>query len=298
MNYPSDPMSERIRFGPAGIPPMFRLIGAATVDTPRLLHEEGLDAFEYSAVRWGGKPQIKEADAHRLGEEARLNDVKLSIHGSYYINLSGKKEIVEASKQRLIACATAADWMDAYVMVFHTGFYGKFEKDFALKTCVTALKEVSSEMKSLGLKVKLGPETMGRKFQVGSIDEIIAINREVENTQLVLDWGHLHALHQGTFKTADDMRKIAEKIEMELGTQALRGMHCHFSKIEFSAQGEKRHHALDEAAYGPEFSMLAEVILDFGMHPTLICETPLLDVDARKMKETLQQVIEEKQKKS
>ena len=41
-----------------------------------------------------------------------------------------------------------------------------------------------------------------RKSQVGTIDEIIAINREVENTQLVIDWGHLHALHQGTFKSA------------------------------------------------------------------------------------------------
>ena len=274
---------------------MFRLLGASTFDTPRLLREEGLDAFEYQAVRWGAKPQVKEADARKLGEEALKNDVRLSMHGSYFINLAGKKEVVEASKQRLLAAATAADWMGAYVMVFHTGFYGKFEKDYALKTCISALKEVSSQMKALGIKAKLGPETMGRKFQVGTIDEIIAINREVENTQLVVDWGHLHALHQGTFKTIDDMRKIVEKVEMELGTQTLRSMHCHFSKIEFTHQGEKRHHTLDEKAYGPEFRMLAEVILDFGMHPTMICESPILDVDARKMKETLHQVTVNKQ---
>ncbi len=290
-------MSERTRFGPAGTPPMFRLMGAQTVDTPRLLHEEGLDAFEYPAVRWGPKPQIKEADARRLGAEARQNDVKLSVHGSYFINLSGKKDVVEASKQRLLACATAADWMGAYVMVFHTGFYGKFEKDYALKTCVEALKEVSAEMKARGLKVKLGPETMGKKSQVGTIDEVIAINREIDNTQLVVDWGHLHALHQGAFKSAADMRKIAEKIEMELGTQTLRGIHCHFSKIEFGLQGEKQHHTLDEKAFGPEFSYLAEVIVDFGMHPTVICETPLLDVDARKMKETLLEVTSQKQQR-
>jgi len=291
-------MSEHTRFGPAGVPPMFRLLGASTVDTPRLLREEGLDAFEYQGVRWGEKPQIKQQDAIRLGEEARKNDVRLSMHGSYYINLSGKRDVVEASKRRLIAAATAADWMGAYVMVFHTGFYGKFEKDYALKTCISALKEVSAEMKAQGLKVKLGPETMGRKFQVGSIDEIIAINQQVENTQLVVDWGHLHALHQGAFKTSDDMRKIAIKIEEQLGTQTLRSMHCHFSKIEFTAQGEKRHHTLDEGAFGPEFRLLAEVILDFGMHPTMICESPILDVDARKMKETLQEVQAEKQQKA
>jgi deoxyribonuclease-4 len=291
-------MTEHTRFGPAGIPPMFRLLGATTIDVPKLLHEEGLDAFEYQASRWGSKPQMKQEDAQKLGEEARRNDVKLSMHGSYFINLSGKKEIVEASKRRLIACATAADWMGAYVVVFHTGFYGLVEKSFAFKNAVAALKDVSAEIKSLGLKVKLGPETMGRKFQVGTIDEILTISQEVEGTQLVIDWGHLHALHQGTLKKVEDFQVIAEKVEQKLGTEALRSMHCHFSKIEFSSQGEKRHHTLDEERYGPDFRMLAEVIVDFGLHPTIICESPILDVDARKMQATLKDVLVSKQSKA
>lgn len=288
-------MSEHTRFGPAGVPPTFKLVGAKLPDVPRLLKEEGLDAFEYQAVRWGSKPQMKQSDAEKLGEEARKNDVKLSVHGSYFINLSGKKEVVEASKQRLIAAATAADWMGAYVMVFHTGFYGKLEKNFAFKNCVTALKEVSAEMKASGLRVKLGPETMGRKFQVGSIEEIIAINQEVENVQLVIDWGHLHARNLGRFKKMEDLRVVAEKVEQELGIDTLRNMHCHFSAIEFANQGEKRHRTLDEKRYGPDFQFLAEVIVDFKLHPTIICETPILDIDAKKMKEILNQVRTNKQ---
>ena len=291
-------MTEHTRFGPAGVPPLFRLLGATMADVPKLLHEEGLDAFEYQASRWGPKPQIKLEDAKKLGEETRKNDVKLSMHGSYFVNLSGKKEVVEASKRRLLACATAADWMGAYVVVFHTGFYGLVEKSFAFKNCLVALKEVSAEMKSLGLKAKLGPETMGKKSQVGTIDEIITICQEVEGTQIVIDWGHLHALHQGTLKKVEDFRAIAEKVELKLGTEALRSMHCHFSKIEFSSQGEKCHHTLDEERYGPEFKLLAEVIVDFGLHPTMICESPMLDVDARKMKETLKEIIEAKQPKT
>lgn len=291
-------MSEHTRFGPAGVPPMFRLMGATTVDTPRLLHEEGLDAFEYQAVRWGAKPQIKQSDAQRLGDEAKKNNVKLSMHGSYFINLSGKREIVEASKQRLLGCAKAADWMGAYVLVFHTGFYGRVEKSFAFKQCLTALKEISAEMKQLGLNVKLGPETMGRKFQVGSIEEIMTICQEVEGTQLVIDWGHLHARNLGTFKKMEDVRAIAEKVEATLGTEALRSMHCHFSAIEFGNHGEKQHHTLDEKRYGPDFRWLAEVIVDFGLHPTMICESPILDVDARRMQATLREVIATKQGRS
>ena len=291
-------MAERTRFGPAGVPPMFRLMGADLPDVPKLLREEGLDALEYEAVRWGPKPQISKELAEKLGVAAKANDVQLSLHGSYFINLSGKQDVVEASKRRLIASATAADWMGAYVMVFHTGFYGRFEKDFAFKTCLEALKEVSAEMRSLGLRVKLGPETMGRKFQVGSLDEILTLNQEIEDTQLVIDWAHLHALHQGTLKKTEDFRAIAEKVEERLGTEAMRSMHCHFSKIEFSAQGEKKHHTLDEDRFGPDFRMLAEVIADFHMHPTMICESPILDVDARKMKETLKEVLENKTSKN
>ncbi len=290
-------MTEHTRFGPAGVPPMFRLMGADLPDVPRLLREEGLDALEYEAVRWGPKPQIRQELAEKLGAAARENDVRLSLHGSYYINLSGKREVVEASKRRLIASATAADWMGAYVMVFHTGFYGRFERDFAFKTCLDALKEVSAEMRSLGLRVKLGPETMGRKFQVGSLDEILTLCQEVEGTQLVVDWAHLHALHQGALKKTEDFRAVAEKVEQKLGTEALKSMHCHFSRIEFTSHGEKRHHTLDEERYGPDFRMLAEVIVDFQMHPTMICESPNLDVDARKMQEIMKQVLESKQSK-
>jgi deoxyribonuclease-4 len=287
-------MAEQTRFGPAGVPPTFRILKAKLADVPTLLKEEGLDAFEYQAVRWGAKPQIKQTEAEKLGESAKKSDVRLSMHGSYFINLSGKDDVVQASKERLIGAATAADWMGAYVMVFHVGFYGKFEKSYAFNSCLKALKEVSSEMDSLGLKTKLGPETMGRKFQVGSLDEIITICREVENTQLVVDWGHLHARNLGGFKKVEDMREVAVKIEQELGTQVLRSMHCHFSKIEFNSQGERKHHVLDEKRYGPEFELLAEVLLEFGMHPTMICESPILDIDAIKMRDTLKEVAAKK----
>jgi deoxyribonuclease-4 len=71
-------------------------------------------------------------------------------------------------------------------------------------------------------------------------------------------------------------------------------MHCHFSKIEFTSQGERKHHILDEPRYGPEFELLAKIIVDFKMHPTIICETPILNIDALKMKKILQQTSEGK----
>ena len=286
-------MADHPRFGPAGIPPIFRMLGAQSYDVPRLLLEEDLDAFEYQAVRWGQKPQMKQEDAEHLRVEARKNDILVSMHGSYYVNLSGKKEVVEASKRRLVACATAAQWMGAYVLVFHMGFYGHLEKSYAFKTCLEALKDIVETMNSLGIRnVKLGPETMGRVYQVGTLDEILTICEEVEQTQLVIDWSHMHARRQGRFRKVADFRAVVEEVERRLGTEAARDMHCHFSKIEYTDKGERRHHVLDEAGYGPDFEMLAEVMAEFKMRSVMICETPILDVDALKMRDTFRKIIE------
>ncbi len=285
-------MADHPRFGPAGVPQIFRVIGAKLADVPKLLRTEDLDAFEYAAVRWGQVPQIKQQDAETLGSEARRNDVVLSLHGSYFINFFGEKEVVEASKRRLIACAQAAEWMGAYVVVFHAGFYGKNGKAETLRKCVEVLKEVSGTLKSLGIeKVKLGPETMGRHSQFGCLEEILAVCQQVEGTQLVIDWSHLHARSGGGLRSADDFRKIVETAEEKLGTETVRNMHCHFSKIEYTYKtGEKRHHILDELGFGPEFENFADVIAEFKLRPVIICETALQDVDAAKMKKTLTEV--------
>jgi deoxyribonuclease-4 len=278
-------MADHSRFGPAGVPPLFRAMGADLLAVPALLREEGLDAFEYEAVRWGKIPQIKQAEAEKLGLEAKRNDVLLSVHGSYYINLAGEKDVLEASKQRLIACASAAEWMGAYVAVFHPGFYGKIGKSSAFKKCVESLKDVVKTMESLGIRnVKLGAETMGRHVQLGSLEEILNICAEVDRTQLVIDWSHLHARGMGRFRTRLDFRSVIEEVEKKLGIEAARNMHCHFTKIEFTEKGEKRHHVLDEKKYGPNFQLLAETISEFRLRPVVICETPMLDIDAMKMK--------------
>jgi deoxyribonuclease-4 len=279
-------MADSPRFGPAGVPSFFRELGAELPDVPVLLREEGLDAFEYQASRWGQKPQMRQQVAEQLGFEAKRNDVMLSVHGSYFVNLAGGKEVVEASKRRLIACATAAQWMGAYVVVFHLGYYGAGGRKKAFRDCVDALSDVAKSMEALGIRdVKLGPETMGKHVQVGSLDEILTVCEEVKRAQLVIDWGHLHARSGGRLETVGDFRAVVEEAEKRLGSEAVRDMHCHFSKIEFTLRGERCHHVLDEKAYGPDFGLLAEVMVDFKLRPVVICETPLLDIDARRMRE-------------
>ena len=285
-------MADHPRFGPAGVPPTFKMRNAPLQEVPMLLREEGLDAFEYEAIYWGGKPQMQKEDAEAFGQKAKENDVWLSLHGSYFINFCGEKKVVEASKRRLISCATAAEWMNAYVVVFHPGFYGRRMRGEAYETCVENLKEVVKTMRNLGIRnTKIGPETMGKPSQLGSLDEVVGICEDVEQTQLVVDWSHLHARDRGRLGTLEDFRKVAEKIETRLGTEALKNMHCHFTKIEFTDKGERRHHPLNEERYGPDFGMLAQIIAEYKLRPVVISESPLLDLDAMRMRDILRELL-------
>jgi deoxyribonuclease-4 len=285
-------MADRPRFGPAGVPPTFKAMKATLIDVPRLLRKEELDAFEYQAVRWGAKPQIKREDAEKLGLKAKENDVLLSLHASYFINFCGDKETIEASKARLIACATAAQWMQAQTVVFHPGFYGKKTPKEVFEGCLEALKDVVEKLKTLGIReVKLGPETMGKPSQFGSLEEVLALCEKVEQTQPVIDWAHLHARERGMFKDVNDFRRVVETVEKRLGADAAKNMHCHFTKVEFTEKGEKCHHTMDEAGYGPDFTLLARVIAEFKLKPVIISESPVLDVDAIKMRNILQKEL-------
>ena len=52
-----------------------------------------------------------------------------------------------------------------------------------------------------------------------------------------------------------------------------RNLHCHFSKIEWSAGGEKRHLTFGDTVYGPPYEPLMDVITKERLTPTIICES-------------------------
>jgi len=280
-------MADHPRFGPAGTPYTFKLLKQPITELPSFLHAIGLDALEYQASRWGPKPQIKKENAEKLGKNAKQHNIWLTMHGSYFINLTGNQAVAETSKKRLLACATAAQWMNAHNVVFHPGFYGNRTPQQALNELVKAMNEVVENMKNHGIKTKLAPEVTGKTSQLGNLDEVLTICERVEQTEPVVDWAHIHARTQGGLKARDDFTKIVDKVEKQLGTSAAENLHCHFSKIEFSKKGELRHRILDETAYGPEFCDLASVIVELGLKPVIICESPLIDIDAIKMRDIL-----------
>lgn len=277
----------RVRFGPAGKPISYK---GPTEGIPRYLRvEEGLDAFEYQAVRG---VRIREEIACRLKEEAMRYDVLLSLHAPYAINLcSSKKQVIEASKHRLVESVKAASWMGARIVVFHPGYYGNLSPNEAVRLCIEALDDIIEEIKSLGIKnVYLGPETMGKLSQVGDLKEVLLMCQEVDMCRPVIDWAHIYARAKGALQSEDDFKRILDLIEESLGHEYLKGLHCHYTKVEFGNKGERKHRILNEVGFGPDFMIIAKIVVKYGYPMTFISESPLLDKDAIEMKNILYRI--------
>ena len=77
----------------------------------------------------------------------------------------------------------------------------------------------------------------------------------------------------GYFTDVDSYRAVFDKIGSELGREYVYNLHCHFSKIEYTKAGEKKHLTFEDTVYGPDFDPLAEAIVKEGVCPRIICES-------------------------
>ena len=273
-----------VRFGPAGKPIKFK--GSAK-DASEYIKAEGLEAYEYQAT-YGVK--ISKQSALELKKNSEDNDVLVSMHAPYYVNLSSNKDdVIERSISRLVQSAKASEWMGAYRTVFHPGFYTKYSSEEAMKRCKGAIEKIIEELEALGVKnYCFAPETTGKRSQLGSLEEIIEICNSFEQFEPTVDFAHVYARSRGAIKNREDYCKVFQKLEDELG---LKSLHSHFTRIEYTDAGERKHHILSEDNYGPPLEPFLEEIFECGWDVTVICETPLRDEDALIMKNLYKQVL-------
>lgn len=284
-----------IRFGPAGNSESFYNEGHKhTVEAFAWLKEKGLSAFEYS---FGRGVRLKEESAKAIGQEAAKNGIALSAHAPYYINLATTEaEKIEGNFRYLSESLTAAKWMDAKRVVFHPGAQGNGSRQPAFIRVEEALQRVIQRLDEEKLleSVSICPETMGKVKQIGDLAEVIELCKTDERLIPAIDFGHLHARDRGALNTQQDFADVLDKIENELGEFRAKHFHVHFSKIEFTAQGEKKHRIFEDEGFGPDFAPLGRLFAQRGYEPVIICESKgTMAEDAVKMKQIYERELEE-----
>lgn len=267
-------MNNKTRFGPSGNQKLFYDEGHKhSIEAPLWLASMGLDAYEFS---FGRGFTIKEETASKIGEEARKNDVLISCHAPYYINLANPDpEMIQKSFGYVKRGLQLLDCFGGIDYVVHIGSCGKLTREEALNNVRRNLVKLIDELEKDNLLTngkRLCLETMGKPQQIGTYEEIIDLCRIHPCLVPTFDFGHINALTGGSLKTYDDYRKILDHALDKLGDRA-KTCHIHFSKIEYGTKGEIRHLNYDDNIYGPDFMPLAKTLKDLKFTPTIICES-------------------------
>lgn len=261
------------KFGPAGNADSFAAKGyKSTLQAPQFVAEFGLDCYEYQCGR-GVRVSDEHATAFR--ENAKKADITVSLHSPYYISLSSVEEEKRLkSVDYILQSAAAVDKLGGDRVVVHSGSCAKISREQALELALDTMKKAVSALDVNGLShIHLCPETMGKINQLGTLEEVLTLCEADERLIPCIDFGHLNARTLGEMHTKEQFAYVLDSIENRLGHDRLNVFHSHFSKIEYSTGGEKKHLTFADELYGPNFEPLAELIAKKNLSPTFICES-------------------------
>ena len=268
---------DKLNFGTAGIP--FSTKEKNTINGIKQVNELKLEAMELEFVRSINIPKEK---APEVNEVAKKNNVALTCHAPYFINLNSKeKPKWHASINRIVQSAETANLCGAYSVCFHPGFYMKEEPRFVFENIKNSLKEIFKKISSEN-KIWVRPETTGKPTQFGNIHEILELSQEFERLMPCIDFSHLHARSNGKYNTKEEFREILALVENKLGRKGLDNMHIHLSGINYGEKGEKNHLNLKDSDM--KYKELVEAWKEFKIKGIVISESPNIEGDALLLK--------------
>ncbi|UCC40613.1 MAG: TIM barrel protein [Candidatus Aminicenantes bacterium] len=269
--------SRKLLFGTAGVPNSSS--APLTLAGIQCVSQLGLDCLEIEFVK-GLK--MGSDTARKIKKQANAHNIGLSVHAPYYVNLSAAERGKRlASQERILNSARMAEICGATSAVFHAGYYGNIGAKKTFDIIIEGVKEVVSILKKERNPVVLRPETMGKKSQFGSLEEILFLCREVDGLQPCIDFSHIHA-REGKANSYAEFYRILKKIEKKLGETALKNLHIHISGVEYSAKGELKHLNLQDSDF--RYDEWIQALKDYGVGGMVICESPNLEQDASMLK--------------
>ena len=279
------------RFGTVGSPISTPKKPGGSVGSILRLAELGLYALELGWVR---AVRVTEETCEAIRQTAMTQDVAVSVHAPYYINLNASAEEWPNSRARLMDAALYGNLAGATDIIFHPGSY--FERPAAevLPLAIERLQGCVAELRQAGNPVRLRPETMGKSAMLGSFEDTLAMSRAVLGVEPCIDFAHLHARPgDGTMNSVKEWSGILEAYQAALGKEALKHLHIHLSGIEYGPKGEKNHLALAESDL--KLNELFKALKDFGCGGRILCESPIMETDSLNMKKTWMKISGEKE---
>ena len=262
-----------IRFGTAGISDSFDAMGFKnSLDIPAYIERFQLHAFEYQCGRGVRLGLDKAAEMARRAEKP---DILFSVHAPYFISMSSMVEETRLkSIDYILQSCRLVRALGGRRVIFHSGSCGKQSREEALEKALDTMQRMVKAVDEEGFDdITLCPETMGKIGQLGTLDEVLALCGVDKRITPCIDFGHLNARTLGGIQTKQDYADILDRMQQGLQDDRAQNFHVHFSRIEWSKGGEKRHWTFADTQFGPEYPPLIQLLKERQLSPVIICES-------------------------
>lgn len=258
---------------------------------PEYLASMGLNGYE---IECGRGVRIAEKTYNLLPDIAKQNGIYVTLHTPYFISLSSENEETRLKSVTYIEeSAVAAHKLGVKKIIVHSGSCAKMTREAALELAKDTLLRAQARLDEIGLsEIIICPETMGKINQLGTLSEVMELCKVDERFLPCVDFGHLNARTLGGIKSIADYTAILDEIEDKLGFERLKNFHVHFSKIQYTAGGEKCHLTFSDNEFGPDYEPLMELFAKRRLEPSVICESAGTQAeDAAEMKKAYERCL-------
>ena len=266
-------MNDTPKFGTAGLSDSYAAKGFDPQKIAAYTASFGLTAFEYQC---GRGVRLAHDKAQALGKAAAAQGITLSVHAPYYISMSGldDEKRLHSVDYLLQSCALVKA-LGGRRVVFHPGSCGKQSREAALEKALDTMRRAVAACDEAGYgDCILCPETMGKVNQLGTVDEVLALCAVDARITPCIDFGHIYARSGGTELTdTASYAALLDKLGDALDDDRAVHFHAHFSRIAYTAGGEKCHLTFADTDYGPPHAPLLQLLKQRKLAPTVICES-------------------------
>jgi deoxyribonuclease IV len=274
-------MSLEFRFGTVGSPSSTPKKPGGSVGAVEQIKALELNALE---LGWVQSVRVTPETCASIRDISIKNNVAISVHAPYFINLNADDEEWPKSRKRLMDAAYFGNLAGATDIIFHPGSYFSQPAEIVLVKAITRLNDCVEELQSSHNHVVLRPETMGKVAMLGSLEDTLTMSREIKGILPCLDFAHLHArAGDGSINTTAEFLAILNSYAKSLGDNALQNLHIHLSGIEYSEKGERNHLPIQESDFN--ISALFSALHQMNCSGRILCESPILEEDALFLKQ-------------
>lgn len=244
-------------------------------------HSLGITAME---LEWVQRVPKNPEHMEEIRKTAEKLDMYLTIHAPYFINLNAQEEEkLEASKIRILDAMEMGQLAGAHSVCVHPAFYLKMDPEEVYDNVYRATEDIMKRANKKDLTINLGFETMGKGTQFGTLEEVLRLSKEF-GIYPTVDPAHMHARTNGAWNTEEEWHEMFDLYEKYLGKKSLKKMHMHYSGIEYTEKGERKHLPLKKS--DARWKDFLKVLKERKIEGVVVCESPLLEEDTLLMKRT------------